>query len=279
MSGGGLNMRKFIVVSDLHLVPGGQLQGVDTYDRLRKVVSHINQNHPDAAFCVLDGDLADHGTLEAYRYLAAEIAKLDVPVHFTMGNHDDRSLFGQVFSRIPDPLTGCYDQAIEFGDFVVVLLDSLETGETAGRLSDLQFEWLEARLAEASNRPVIIVLHHSIADLGVPTDFINLQDKERFADVLASHGGVRQVISGHVHMSTAGVYRGIPFTTISGSHYKIYPRLHGPLDSVPRIQGPAQIGVVLAGSDTVVVHHENFEDANAVLSPELFYWDRDREKP
>ncbi len=268
-------MQKFIVISDLHLVPGSHLQGVDTEDRLRKVVSHVNGAHPDAEFCIFNGDLADHGAPEAYRFLAEETRKLAVPVYFTMGNHDDRGAFAALGLETPNPDTGCYDRTIALGDHSVVLLDSLEPGETEGRLSDVQFDWLRRALGDAAGRPVIVVLHHSIADLGVPTDFINLRDKERLAAVLGAHGGVRQVISGHVHMSTAGIYRGIPFTTVSGSHYKIYPRMSGPLDTVPRIWGPAQIGVVLAGEDGVVVHHENFEDANPVLSPELFYWDRD----
>lgn len=269
-------MLKFLVISDLHLVPEGKLShALDTAARLRMVIDHVNAHHGDAAFCVLAGDLADHGERGAYERLAELLPGLTPPVYMTLGNHDDRDTFLEVLGPLQDTTTGCLDHVIDAGDYRVLVLDTAVEGSDEGELSKAQYAWLTARLAEAGGRPVIVVMHHAIADLGVPTDFINLRDKPHFAAALAAHGDVRQVISGHVHMSTSGTYRSIPFTTIAGSHYSIFPQLYGPLDSIPRLEGPGQMAVVLAGPDGVVVHHENFFDRHPQQPAALYAWNRD----
>ncbi|MHC0053482.1 metallophosphoesterase [Actibacterium sp. D379-3] len=268
-------MLKFLVLSDLHLVPEGRLShGMDTAARLDQAITHIAARHSDAAFCIFAGDLADHGERGAYDRLAAMLTGFPLPCYMTLGNHDDRTAFLDVFGTDLATPTGFLDCVVDAGDYRILILDTLLDGATEGALADSQHDWLAAQLADAAERPVIVVLHHAIADLGVPTDFINLTDKPRLAAALTAHGDVRMVISGHVHMSTAGSYRGIPFTTIAGSHYNIFPQLHGPLDSIPRLEGPGQMGVVLAGPDGVVVHHENFFDRHPQQPPERFAWNR-----
>lgn len=271
-------MLKFIILSDLHLVPEGKLShGIDTHERAQAAIAHVTARHADAAFAIFAGDLADHGDPATYARLKPMIEALPMPAYLTLGNHDDRDTFAQTFGPAPAP-TGQMDHVIDAEGYRVIVLDTLLPGDThAGGLSDDQYEWLTARLDEAKGTPVIVVLHHAIASLGVPTDFINLEDKPRFADTLKAHGDVRQVISGHVHMSTAGNWLGLPFTTIAGCHYSIFPQLHGPIDTVPRLDGPGQIGVVLASAEGVVVHHENFWDRHEVQPADLFVWNRDED--
>ena len=251
-------MRKFIVMSDLHIVPEGKLSvALDTAARLQAAVAHINRIHSDAAFCILAGDLTDNGDSVSFARLRDLIAPLKIPVHLTLGNHDDRATALEVLGSGHAADTGYFDRVIPLGDMRVVVLDTLGVGSGAGALDPVQLDWLRAQLDAVRAHPVIIVLHHNIAPLNVPTDTIKLENSAAFADVARAHPDIRQVVSGHVHMSSAGTYRGLPFTTISGNHYNIFPQLYGPLDTVPRLEGPGQIGVVLANTDTVVVHHEN----------------------
>lgn len=78
-----------------------------------------------------------------------------------------------------------------------------------------------------------------------------------------------------MHKSTAGSFRGLPFTIISGNHYNLLPRLVKNFSDIPRTEGPGQIGIVLASDDTVVVHHENFLDRHQAYPAELFAWEPD----
>ncbi|MEM9430579.1 MAG: metallophosphoesterase [Pseudomonadota bacterium] len=271
-------MLKFIVLADTHIVPEGKhSHGLDTYDRLKRSVAHVNAAHSDAAFVIFAGDLADHGEAAAYRRFQAAIAPLTPPVHLTLGNHDHRPTFLQIFGDVANAETSCLDHVIDADGHRVIILDSYEEGlGAAGRIDPTQLSWLSARLSEAQDRPVIVVLHHNVTPLHVQTDFIILRDRDALLEVLRQHPDIRQVISGHVHMTTSGHVSGIPFCSFAGGHYNIEPvleALSGPVPPlVPRREGPAQMAVVLCDASSTVVHFENTIDANAIMSPDLFHW-------
>lgn len=280
-------MLKFVVLADIHLVPTGQLShGLDTYDRLEQAVAYVNDVHSDAEFVVFAGDLADHGEAEAYARFETAIAPLKPKTFLTLGNHDHRPTFLEQFEGQAHPETGCIDHVIDAGGYRTIVLDSSEPDLSgSGRLTTAQITWLKTRLSEVPQTPVVIVLHHNIAPFSVQTDFIILEDNAAFADVLSEHSNVRHVISGHVHMTTSGIYKGIPFCTFAGAHYNIEPMSidrSGPVPSsngryvspVPRREGPGQLAVVLCDADSVVVHMENFLDRHLVLAPDLFAWNQ-----
>ncbi|WP_424932099.1 metallophosphoesterase [Amaricoccus macauensis] len=254
-------MLKFVVISDLHLVPRGALSlGIDTAERLEKAIEHVNTHHSDAAFCIFAGDLTDDGDRPSYERLSRKLAHIAMPFYLTLGNHDDRPTFLEVFGPGLAAPTGCIDDLIDAEGYRVIILDTLHEGTDGGVITPEQLGWLEERLGEAKGRPVIVVLHHSICEMGVPTDSISMENPGPFLAALRAHGDVRQVISGHVHMSSSGVAGGVPFTTIGGNHFCLFPQLGGPEVRMPRYDGPGQIGVVLAWPDRVVVHQENFFD-------------------
>ncbi|MEM9870365.1 MAG: metallophosphoesterase [Pseudomonadota bacterium] len=279
-------MLKFVVLADIHLVPEGQLShGLDTLDRLDQAVAYVNDVHADAAFVIFAGDLADHGEAAAYERFKTAIAPLTPNVYLTLGNHDHRPTFLDVMgAHYANADTSCIDHVIDGGGHRVLVLDTSDPElRGAGRLEARQIDWLKARLAEVPETPVVIVLHHNIAPFGVQTDFIILEDNGAFADAVLNHAHVRQVISGHVHMTTSGNFRGVPFCTFAGAHYSIEPmstERSGPVPEergryvspVPRREGPGQLAVVLCSDDSVVVHMENFLDRHLVLAPDLFAW-------
>jgi 3',5'-cyclic AMP phosphodiesterase CpdA len=258
-------MLKFVVLSDLHLVKEGALShGLDTTDRLRAGVAAVNARHADADFCVLAGDLADLGEVEAYGRLKDCLADLRVPLHITIGNHDDRDTFLAVFGAAHAAETGFVDRVIDAGGQRVILLDSAVTGQHGGRLEPAQLDWLAARLAEVPNTPVIVILHHHANPLYTRVDQIMLENGPALVAVLKTHPQVRQVIAGHVHYTSTALWHGIPFTTLAGGHYSVTADLDPDAD-VPRLDGPGQMAVVLSDADQTLVHFDNFIDASAVL--------------
>jgi 3',5'-cyclic AMP phosphodiesterase CpdA len=271
-------MLKFIILSDLHIVPEGELShGLDTTDRLQQSIDFVNANHGDADFVIFAGDLADHGERAAYECFKSSIQSLTLPYYLTLGNHDQRSVFLDVFGEDFADETRNINHVIDHSGHRVIVLDSSDPSVGgAGKLEQSQLNWLQNQLDDAKDLPVIIVLHHNITKLHVQTDFIILKDNEKFAQVVASHPDIRQVISGHVHMTTAGTYKGIPFCTLAGGHYNIEPVLEsesgGIANRVPRREGPGQLAVVLADKDSTVVHMENFIDRHLILSDALFKW-------
>lgn len=264
-------MLKFLVLSDLHLVDEeATSHGLDTFLRMRRAVDWINANHADADFCVLAGDLADlgfKGAVAPYERLKTLLTELQVPCHITIGNHDNRETFLSVFGEDKRAETGCIDTVIDAKDYRVILLDSVVEGDDhthGGQLSERQLDWLQARLDDHSG-PVVVVLHHHANPLHVRVDRIMLQDGDRLASVLKSHGDIRQVIAGHVHFTSCGIWHGIPFTTLAGNHYNVTVPLD-PEAKVDDLWGPAQMAVVLGDAAQTLVHFDNFLDGNPVLA-------------
>lgn len=255
---------KIVVLSDLHIVGDGELtHSLDTADRLRRGVAGINARHADADFCVLAGDLADLGKADAYIRLKGILADLTIPCHITLGNHDDRPVFLEVFGPDYAATTGCVDKAIDLKGYRVILLDSSEPGIHAGVLTDAQYGWLEEQLEEAFDKPVIVIMHHHANPLQTLVDRIILRDGARLANTLATHPDIRQVIAGHVHYTSTAIWRGIPFTTMAGNHYNVTVPMNG--SPIAELDGPAQMAVILADADQTLVHFDNYVDASSVI--------------
>ncbi|WP_423067824.1 metallophosphoesterase [Devosia sp. CN2-171] len=254
---------KFIVMSDLHLVPEGELSmTLDTGTRLEAAVDAVVARYGDADFCVLAGDLADLGQPAAYERLQKIIARLPIPVFITLGNHDDRSTFFDVFGAHYAAETGKVDKVIDARGYRVILLDSSEPGRVDGVLEANQIEWLMARLAEAADRPVIVILHHNANALHINSDSIRILEPDAFVEALKTHPDVRQVIAGHVHLTSTASYRGLPFTTLAGGHYSVSFNVDQPQVPFRRLKGPGQMAVVIGTEDRTTVLFEDFIDGN-----------------
>jgi 3',5'-cyclic-AMP phosphodiesterase len=263
---------KFVVLSDLHLsAPGQPVNGLDTGTRTAEAVDVIQRDHGDAAFVLVAGDLADRGEAAAYRHLHDLLSPLSMPVHITLGNHDDRHTFLSVFGADRDDPQGRVSTAVDADGYRVILLDTSEPGLVGGRLCPGRLDWLNSRLDEAKDRPVIIVQHHHANPLSLPVDEIILENAADYLAVLQRHPDVRQVIAGHVHLPTAAVWRGIPMTTLAGSHYSVSPHVPGVPGQQVRLEGPAQMAVVLTSSDGVTVHFQDHGERHLTLAPGLFH--------
>lgn len=264
-------MLKFVVLSDLHLgPPDTAVNGLDPAERFAAAVATVNRDHPDAAFVALAGDLADRGEVAAYQVLDRLLGGLTVPCHITLGNHDDPEAFLQVFGNgLADP-RGKVSKSIDLGGYRVILLDTTTPGTHAGALCDDRKAWLADQLDEASDSPVIVIMHHHANRLSLPVDEIPLADGAGFAHLLKRHADVRMVISGHVHLTTSGVWHGIPVTTLAGCHYSVNAHLPGMEGSQKRLEGPAQMAVVLAEGDGVTVHFQDYLPRHLELASGLF---------
>lgn len=260
---------KLIVLSDLHLLGGGALSlGLDTAKRLRTCVAAINARHGDADLCLIAGDLADLGEAEAYRLLQEILADLTVPVEITIGNHDNRATYLEVFGEAQAAPTGYVDRVIDLNGQRIILLDSaIQFGLHGGALAPEQLDWLREALATAQDRPVIVVLHHHANPLHTQVDDIILENGPAFAAVLKTHPDIRQVIAGHVHYTSTAIWHGIPFTTLAGGHYNVTIPLTGTGRAIERLSGPGQMAVILTDADQTLVHFDNFIDAHAGMVP------------
>ena len=118
---------KIVHVSDLHLVkPGGKVWGIDALARFDACLADIARHHHDAAFCVISGDLADLGEIEAYELVRDRLASFPIETHLLVGNHDIRENYFAVFPKAPRDPGGFAQYHITRDGFSFFFLDTLK---------------------------------------------------------------------------------------------------------------------------------------------------------
>ncbi|MEY4762291.1 MAG: hypothetical protein RLZZ200_2147, partial [Pseudomonadota bacterium] len=134
---------------------------------------------------------------EGYRHVRRLLGGLRIPVHCIPGNHDTPEL-AAALSDGPFSVGGHFDRDA----WRVVMLDTRVPGRGEGRLAGSELARLDALLAEAGDRPSLVVMHHQPVALGSEwLDGIGLSNADAFLSVLDRHPVVRGVVFGHVHQA------------------------------------------------------------------------------
>lgn len=256
-------MLKLLHLSDLHLMPPGEeLHGLRPEEQLRRTVSHIAREHGDAALCVVSGDLTHDGHPLAYAEVARHLARLPMPVHLMLGNHDERTVFLAAFPEAPRTPGGFIQQVIDTIAGRIILLDTHAPRAAHGRLCEARLAWLAERIEESAPGPLYLFVHHPPFTVGLRRmDDIRLHDAEALRTVLAASGQrVRHLFVGHLHRSIAGSWHGLPFSGVRGTSHQIALDFKT-AGFAPVSFEPPGYGVVLIAEDTVVVHFADVPDA------------------
>lgn len=256
---------KIIQLSDLHLT-GNQtlLYGSDPGLRLNAAVGSILRDHPDAAFCLLSGDLADAGSDSAYAALAEITARLPMPVYPMVGNHDDRSALMRAFPTLQADESGFIQTAIDTPHGRFLLLDTLEPGKPWGEYCARRLVWLRKQLENDAIKAFWIVMHHPPLAVGIPSmDQYALQDPQSFYAALAPfQSRIRHLFFGHLHRPIGGSWHGIPFSVVRSPNHQVALDMHA-TPEVPGCHEAPAYGVILIDETTVVVHHQDFQSSGA----------------
>src|SRR4029077_17386519 len=149
----------FIAVNDLHFSEAACRPWFD------KVVAQMKQSAPTADFCLLGGDLADQGTPLQLTGIRDAFAKLEIPVHVVVGNHDyidgtNRLAYERIFS-------GQINYHFEHRGWQVIGLDTSEGTKAENTIiSDITLHWLDENLPRLDGRkPSIVFTHFPLGNL------------------------------------------------------------------------------------------------------------------
>ncbi|HEX5776067.1 MAG TPA: phosphodiesterase [Caulobacteraceae bacterium] len=166
--------------------------------RLDRAVAAVMAHKPDLVLAT--GDLTENGDPPSYARLREAFAAIPCPVLATVGNHDLRDNFLAAFPETPVN-EGFVQYVVEDWPLRLVVLDTLEEGRHGGAFCEARAAWLEARLAEAPDRPTLVVLHHPPIETGI--DWMTIAPgepwAERLAAVVSRHRHVVAVVCGHIH--------------------------------------------------------------------------------
>jgi 3',5'-cyclic AMP phosphodiesterase CpdA len=256
---------KIIQITDMHLVPEKrEMHGVNPYERLYACVEDIRRNHADAELCVLTGDLAHKGEIDAYEALSEILKRLPIPYRLMVGNHDSRDNLLSVFPDTPTDPNGFIQSSVDISAGRLIFLDTVETGEKHGGFCEQRADWLTQQLKGGNGRPVYLFFHHPPFELGIPNmDRMRLlKGDDLLADTIAPFPNIRHIFFGHVHRPTAGSWMGIPFSSFRGTAHQVALQFEETQHLV-RSHEPPAYGVILLKPHTTVVHFHDFLDETA----------------
>jgi len=185
---------------------------------LRETVSWLVGLEMHPAAVIINGDLAlsngRRGDYERFAKLIAPLRDAGMPVHLTLGNHDDRDVFYAVLkSEKPAemPVVSKHAGVVELPRANLFLLDSLKTPLTSqGLLGAEQLEWLGRALDAHADKPALVFAHHNPRLGGEVKHYHGgLEDSEDLWDLLVSRPHVKAYVHGHIHHRHYSEHRGI----------------------------------------------------------------------
>jgi 3',5'-cyclic AMP phosphodiesterase CpdA len=197
-------------ITDIHL--GFDRGDPDEFNRQRldRTLRALLALDPAPDLLLATGDLAEEGDdFVSYQRLKKALAGLPFPVWMAMGNHDSRGPFQAVFPDTPTA-DGFVQYAIEDHPLRILVLDTLEEGRHGGAFCEVRAAWLRARLAEAPDRPTLIVLHHPPIETGLSwmTENPDAAWVKRLEAIVEAHGNIVAMIAGHVHRAIVTRFAG-----------------------------------------------------------------------
>lgn len=204
------------LLSDTHIAADTTLksrQGINMAEHLRKVVGEVLAEKETLAGVIVDGDCAYNdgqpGDYTAFLEILDPLREAGLPVHFTLGNHDDRGNFSTAIGEATgeSPVAGKRCSVIEAPFANWILLDSLRiVNQVEGEFGAEQLAWIDKLLAAHPDKPTILVGHHYpqvFREDIIPGDekikISGLVDSRPFLDVIGKHQGAKAYIYGHSH--------------------------------------------------------------------------------
>ena len=205
---GGERLATVATISDVHIgeTECGRYEGVNLGPPLRAepheppypetmaraATAEMVDRRPDAV--VVKGDITGVGTAaELATFLDIVAGPFGDRLHWTYGNHDvsSRSELG------PRPAT----ELVTVAGARLAVLDTAVPGETGGRVTGEQLEWLDELGADegADGTPVLVFGHHPLFDHASFTVGINSEDSARLVEVFAHRPALAGYFAGHTH--------------------------------------------------------------------------------
>ena len=260
---------KFIHLTDSHLVaPPQKLFGIDPAARLQAAIESINTYHSDAELCLVTGDLTHWGEQKAFQHFNQLMNGLKCPWTAIPGNHDVRSEMRSALPNTESDANGFiqFERSVTAGRFIC--LDTLDEGHPTGLLCEARLEGLRLMLGKAhyEGKDVYLFMHHAPLKIGIAAlDRIRLANADAFHAVLSDFDNIRHIFFGHLHRSCHGSWHGIPFSSLKATAHQSAFLMDPDLPLTSSLELP-NYAVVLAGSDSVVIHDHSYMEEDKAFT-------------
>lgn len=184
-------------LSDSHLFADqqGKHHQANVYQNLKDVLWAIKKQ-PLIDAIVFTGDLTQDHTEASYQLFVNifEACKLNVPVYFVSGNHDEPCLLKQYLSNVPF----CPNNLIE-NDYWQVLLVESKSESPAGVITKVECD--QAASVINNTKSQLVLTHHHAVDAGFFIDNHGLVNKNEFHKWLTMFPSIVALGCGHIHQA------------------------------------------------------------------------------
>jgi 3',5'-cyclic AMP phosphodiesterase CpdA len=215
-------LARVALISDTHTTRGTNEEQPHYKGRLDKVMAQVNAAKVDLV--LITGDLTQNGKPEEIRDFKKQIEGFKARVCYVPGNHDvgNKRMGGAIK---PDSVTGERVAAVEEGlgpsffarneaGLRIVGINSPLLGSGLSREKEM-WMFLEKELTKPSRKPVVVFSHYPLFVKNSDEaggDYWNIEPEPRrhLLDLLRQ-GGVKTVLSGHLHRDMINRYDGILF--------------------------------------------------------------------
>ena len=211
---GNAQVTRIALLSDTHIDADKTklLRDVVMAEHLAKAWEQVSEAASRLSAAIVHGDVAclkgEPGDYRQVANLLLPAGKAAVPLHFLMGNHDDRVNFREVLKVNAQPLESHHVSILDTPHATWLMLDSLEAvNKTPGKLGEAQLKWLAAALDAHPDKPALISVHHHPVFEGEKLG--GIQDTKELLEILVSRKQVKAVFYGHTHAWGQKVHEGI----------------------------------------------------------------------
>lgn len=198
----------FALLADTHIAesPDAESRGVNMSAHLTATGKALTALARRPAAVLINGDCAyNAGKPEDYANLVKLLDPLraaGLPIHMTLGNHDDRANFRAGVAEAKggqEAVTGKHAAVLRTPRANWFLLDSLEAvNKTPGSLGEAQLEWLAKELDAGAGKPAILFAHHNPHLVEVENK-TGLKDTAALLAIARPRRHVKAFIFGHTH--------------------------------------------------------------------------------
>jgi 3',5'-cyclic-AMP phosphodiesterase len=246
-------------LTDLHITsPDGQVYGcVDTRAYLQAAIARLHALTPRPDLVLITGDLVDHGSADEYAHLRDLLTELQIPVFMSIGNHDNRDVFLDVFGDLDylKHVTQFINYAVDMPKLRLLALDTHVAGKPYGELAPETLEWVEKELTDHPTRPTLLFMHHPPFESGIWwMDAIGLHGGAALERIIRAHPQVRRVVCGHAHRAIFTEWAGVMCSIAPSTAHHIELDLAGDAFLQMRIEPPTLHLHRIAPDGRIVTH-------------------------
>ena len=214
--------KRIALVSDTHTNPGTNVDRARYQGYLEQVIAEVNDAKVDVV--LMAGDLTEDGSPEELASFREQIKRFRAPVLFVPGNHDvGNKLIPGKGGTVTAKRVANYEMKMGPSFFVRQLAGVRVIGINSpifgSGFPQEQAMWklLEKELAKPSPQPTVVFSHYP-AFVKTPGegggDYWNIEpEPRRRLLALLQQGGVRAMLTGHLHRELINRHEGILYAT------------------------------------------------------------------